>query len=215
MIKTFEFLINTGIESIEGIVDPKEKATVCAELAKAIAMSGVLRGSEVEAEETTPVVEEKKETKKKGAGKKASSKKEALKTENQKEETVTPIAEAPVVETPIAEAPVVETPVVETPVVEEAPQVPQEPIAEEPVATPAPAEVEIVDEWTEEMLTLKAEQLGILNAYVEAWGDAYVYNDCLGCFSENAFTGAENVRPSNIDGFVVYLNELAQQFAQQ
>lgn len=195
MIKTFEFLINTGIESIEGIVDPKEKATVCAELAKAIAMSGVLRGSEVEAEETTPVVEEKKETKKKGAGKKASSKKEALKTENQKEETVTPIAE--------------------TPVVEEAPQVPQEPIAEEPVATPAPAEVEIVDEWTEEMLTLKAEQLGILNAYVEAWGDAYVYNDCLGCFSENAFTGAENVRPSNIDGFVVYLNELAQQFAQQ
>lgn len=195
MIKTFEFLINTGIESIEGIVDPKEKATVCAELAKAIAMSGVLRGSEVEAEETTPVVEEKKETKKKGAGKKASSKKEALKTENQKEETVTPIAEAPVVE--------------------EAPQVPQEPIAEEPVATPAPAEVEIVDEWTEEMLTLKAEQLGILNAYVEAWGDAYVYNDCLGCFSENAFTGAENVRPSNIDGFVVYLNELAQQFAQQ
>lgn len=200
MIKTFEFLINTGIESIEGIVDPKEKATVCAELAKAIAMSGVLRGSEVEAEETTPVVEEKKETKKKGAGKKASSKKEALKTENQKEETVTPIAEAPVAETPV---------------VEEAPQVPQEPIAEEPVATPAPAEVEIVDEWTEEMLTLKAEQLGILNAYVEAWGDAYVYNDCLGCFSENAFTGAENVRPSNIDGFVVYLNELAQQFAQQ
>lgn len=198
MIKTFEFLINTGIESIEGIVDPKEKATVCAELAKAIAMSGVLRGAE--AEETTPVVEEKKETKKKGAGKKASSKKEALKTENQKEETVTPIAE---------------TPVVEAEVVEETPQVPQEPIAEEPVATPAPAEVEIVDEWTEEMLTLKAEQLGILNAYVEAWGDAYVYNDCLGCFSENAFTGAENVRPSNIDGFVVYLNELAQQFAQQ
>lgn len=200
MIKTFEFLINTGIESIEGIVDPKEKATVCAELAKAIAISGVLRGSEVEAEETTPVVEEKKETKKKGAGKKASSKKEALKTENQKEETVTPIAEAPVVEETVKE---------------EEPQVPQEPIAEEPVATPAPAEVEIVDEWTEEMLTLKAEQLGILNAYVEAWGDAYVYNDCLGCFSENAFTGAENVRPSNIDGFVVYLNELAQQFAQQ
>lgn len=200
MIKTFEFLINTGIKSIEGIVDSKEKAIVCAELAKAIAMSGVLRGTEVEAEETTPVVEEKKETKKKGAGKKASSKKEALKTENQKEETVTPIAE---------------TPVAEAEVVEEAPQVPQEPIAEEPVATPAPAEVEIVDEWTEEMLTLKAEQLGILNAYVEAWGDTYVYNDCLGCFSENAFTGAENVRPSNIDGFVVYLNELAQQFAQQ
>lgn len=203
MIKTFEFLINTGIESIEGIVDPKEKATVCAELAKAIAMSGILRGTE--AEETTPVVEEKKETKKKSSGKKSSSKKEALKTENQKEETVTPMEEAPVAQTPVAEAEIVE----------ETPQVPQEPIAEEPVATPAPTEVEIVDEWTEEMLNLKAEQLGILNAYVEAWGDTYVYNDCLGCFSENAFTGAENVRPSNIDGFVVYLNDLAQQFAQQ
>lgn len=201
MIKTFEFLINTGIASIEGIVDPKEKAIVCADLAKAIAMSGILRGAE--AEETTPVVEEKKETKKKGATKKASAKKEALKTENQKEETVTPIVETP--------APVE--------VEEEVPQVPQEPIVEEPVAEePANipvAEAEIVDEWTEEMLTLKAEQLGILNAYVEAWGAEYVYNDCLGCFSENAFTGAENVRPSNIDGFVVYLNELAQQFAQQ
>ena len=114
--------------------------------------------------------------------------------------------------------------VVEEPQVPEEPQTPVEeepiaeapaPVEEEPIATAPTQEVEIVDEWTDEMCTLKAEQLGILNSYVEAWGDAYVYNDCLGCFSEGAFTGAENVRPSNIDGFVVYLNEIAQQFAQQ
>lgn len=195
MIKTFEFLINTGIESLEGIIDSKEKAMACAELAKAIAMSGILRGTE--SEETLTPTEEKKETKKKSTNKRSTSKKEALKTENQKEETVTPITEAP------------------TEIIEEEPQTPQEPVAEAPVASQTQTEIEIVDEWTEEMLNLKAEQLEILNAYVEAWGDTYVYNDCLGCFSENAFTGAEHVRPSNIDGFVIYLNELAQQFAQQ
>lgn len=202
MIKTFEFLINTGVQSLEMVADGEKKAAICAELAKAIAMSGVLRGTEVE-EEPTPVEEPKTTGKgKKTTSKKSNSKKESLKTENQKEETVTPVEEAPV------------APEMPTEPVEEAPQAP---IEEEPTPVPAPAatEVEVVDEWTEEMLTLKAEQLGILNSYVEAWGEEYIYTDCLGCFSENAFTGAENVRPSNIDGFVVYLNQLAEQFAQQ
>lgn len=201
MIKTFEFLINTGVQSLEMVADGEKKAAICAELAKAIAMSGVLRGTEVE-EETTPVEEPKTTGKgKRSTSKKSNSKKEALKTENQKEETVTPVEEAPA------------APEMPTEPVEEAPQAP---IEEEPTPVPAPtAEVEVVDEWTEEMLTLKAEQLGILNSYVEAWGADYVYTDCLGCFSENAFTGADNVRPSNIDGFVVYLNQLAEQFAQQ
>lgn len=204
MINTFEFLINTGVQSLEMIADAEKKATVCAELAKAIAMSGVLRAAEVEEDSTEE--EQPKTTKGKKSSTKKNSKKESLKTENQKEETVTPIEEEQVVEAPAV-------PVEEEPVAE-APQAPVE--AAEEVPAPAPtAEVEIVDEWTEEMLTLKAEQLGILNSYVEAWGEEYVYNDCLGCFSENAFVGAENVRPSNIDGFVVYLNQLAQQFAQQ
>lgn len=200
MIRTFEFLINTGVSSVEGIVDPKERAMVCAELAKAIAMSGVLREPEVE--ETAEQAEEKKEAKRKAASKgKGNSKKEALKTENQKEETVTPVKE--------------EVAVPETPAVPEEPVAPA--VEEEVVKTPAvaPTEVEIVDEWTDEMLTLKAEQLELLNSYVAAWGEEYVYNDCLGYFSEGAFAGAENVRPSNIDGFVVYLNQLAEQFAQE
>lgn len=200
MIRTFEFLINTGVSSVEGIVDPKERAMVCAELAKAIAMSGVLREPEVE--ETAEQAEEKKEAKRKAASKgKGNTKKEALKTENQKEETVTPVKE--------------EVAVPETPAVPEEPVAPA--VEEEVVETPtvAPTEVEIVDEWTNEMLTLKAEQLELLNSYVAAWGEEYVYNDCLSYFSEGAFAGADNVRPSNIDGFVVYLNQLAEQFAQE
>ena len=192
MIKTFEFLINTGVSAVEGIVDPKERATVCAELAKAIAMSGVLRESEV-AEETAQQAEEKKEAKKKASKGKGNAKKDALKTENQKEETATPVEE----------------------VKQEESTTPAEPQIIEEEVPAAPAEVEIVDEWTDEMLTLKAEQLELLNSYVAAWGEDYVYGDCLGYFSEGAFSGAENVRPSNIDGFVVYLNQLAEQFAQE
>lgn len=198
MIKTFEYLINTGVSAVEGIVDAKERAMVCAELAKAVAMSGVLKASDVDESISPSDIEkpekETKETKKSSKSSK-STKKDALKTENQKAETTTPVEEPAAVEQP---------------------EVPQVPVEEETVETPAPTqEVEIVDEWTEEMQQLKAEQLEILNSYVEAWGDEYVYNDCLGCFTENTLVGAENVRPSNIDGFVVYLNELAQQFAQE
>ena len=186
MINTFEFLINTAVENLEMIGDAKDKATICAELAKAIAMSGALR-PETEVI-PAPVKEEKEEPKK--TSKKKSNKKDALKTENTK--TPAPVEEA-------------------------APEIPEEPVVTPPEMPEEPAqvpEVEIVDEWTEEMQELKTEQLQLLNAYVEAWGEEFVYNDCLSAFSEGALVGGENVRPSNIDGFVVYLNELAQQNAE-
>lgn len=194
MINTFEFLVNTAVESLEMIADAEKKATICAQLAQAIALSGALR-PEISVESIAPIQEVKEEPKK--ASKKKTSKKDSLKTENTK----------------VASAPVEET----TPVEESAPQapaVPEEPVSvpEEPVA--AAPEVEFVDEWTDAMQEAKAEQLGLLNAYVEAWGEEFVYGDCLTAFSEGAFAGGENVRPSNIDGFVVYLNELAQQNAQ-
>lgn len=197
MINTFEFLINTAVENLEMIGDAKDKATICAELAKAIAMSGALR-PETEVI-PAPVKEEKEEPKK--TSKKKSNKKDALKTEN----TKTP---APV-EEPVTLA--------EEPTQEIAPEIPEEPVVTPPEMPEEPAqvpEVEIVDEWTEEMQELKTEQLQLLNAYVEAWGEEFVYNDCLSAFSEGALVGGENVRPSNIDGFIVYLNELAQQNAE-
>ena len=197
MINTFEFLINTAVENLEMIGDAKDKAAICAELAKAIAMSGALR-PETEVI-PAPVKEEKEEPKK--TSKKKSNKKDALKTEN----TKTP---APV-EEPVTPA--------EEPTQEIAPEIPEEPVVTPPEMPEEPAqvpEVEIVDEWTEEMQELKTEQLQLLNTYVEAWGEEFVYGDCLSAFSEGALVGGENVRPSNIDGFVVYLNELAQQNAE-
>lgn len=177
MLKTFESLINTGVEALEMVADAEKKAMICAELAKAIAMSGALKmdgGVEVAEVE---VVEEKKK-----APAKKSAKKEALKPEASKGTPEVP-------EEPVTE-------------------VPEEPVAEEPVA---PAEEPIMeDEWTEEMQTLKAEQLELLAAYVEAWGQDYVYGDCLSAMTEGQLTGGENVRPSNIDGFLAYLNALAQ-----
>lgn len=200
MIKTFEFLINTGVQSLEYIPEGEKKASICAELAKAIALSGVLNQT-TQIEDNTDTEEKfktKKTTKK--------SKKDSLKTENQKEETVTPIEETTNTEVIKQQY--------QQPVIEEVENVNQEIIEEEITAIPETTE-QMTDSWTEEMCKIKAEQLELLNRYVEAWGDEYVYNDCLRCFSENTFVGSENVRPSNIDGFIYYLNELAQQFAQQ
>lgn len=190
MRNVFEYLVNTGMEQLELIGDAEKKATICAELAKAVAQSGLLTVGT----EDVAAVETKKEEKATKKSTKKNSKKDALKPEASK-----------VVEEPVE--------VPQEPVVEEAVEVPQEPVAEESVA--APQEPEITDEWTDEMCELKAEQLELLTAYCEAWGEDYVYGDCLGAFSEGAFTGAENVRPSNIDGFVVYLQELNSQFSQE
>lgn len=70
-------------------------------------------------------------------------------------------------------------------------------------------ETEVVDQWTDEMSELKAEQVERLKEFVEAWGEDYVYEECLGAWSEGAFTGVDNVRPTNIDGFVSYLEMIS------
>lgn len=205
MRNVFEYLVNTGMEQLDLIADAEKKALICADLAKAIAQSGLLSGSVTVEEkvETQEPKEEKKTTKK---STKKNSKKDALKPEASKVETTTTEIVEEEIEVP--QAPEV------TEVTEE---VPQEPVMEETIETPQEpvAEVEMVDEWTDEMCELKAEQLELLSAYCEAWGEDYVYGDCLGAFSEGAFSGAENVRPSNIDGFVVYLQELNSQFSQE
>ena len=199
MKELFEQLINTGVENLE-MVEPAQKSAICAELAKAIAMSGLLVQTPLVAE-SIPAEEVKKEEKKedkkpatKGKGKtKSKTEKEALKPEagKGKKEEKAPAAPA---EEPVAEAP-------------------QEPVVEEPVVTPQSHES--LDEWTPELTTEKKEQLALLQAYVEAWGEDYVYNDCLGAFTNNVLQGAGAVRPSNIDGFVVYLQQLSEQFSNQ
>lgn len=186
MKEKFEQLINIGMEQLDFIDNPKDKALVCAELAQAIISTGVfLEIGETSKDVNEPEVKEEKKT----AKKKTSSKgKSALKKEAAKEEITEEIA---------PEAP--------NEIKEEVPEMPEVPT--EPVSN----EVEIADEWTEEMIELKGEQLGRLNQYVDAWGEEYVYGDALLAFSEGAFSGGENVRPTNIDGFLAYLDALATQ----
>ena len=57
MRNVFEYLVNTGMEQLELIGDAEKKATICAELAKAVAQSGLLTAG------TEEVVETKKEEK--------------------------------------------------------------------------------------------------------------------------------------------------------
>ena len=186
MLKTFEYLINAGVESLEMVADAEKKATICAELAKAIAMSGALNNAVMTSEDQDAKSTKKEEKK---ANKKSNTKKDALKPEASKGSKAEPKEEAETVE-------------------EEPVQTPAQPEAEQ--AAPQP-EVEVVDEWTEEMQQLKASQLELLSQYCEAWGEDFVYNDCLSAMTEGQLVGAENVRPTNIDGFLVYLEQLAQQ----
>lgn len=179
MKEVFEFLVQTGMDQIELIAEPKEKALACAALATAVAKSGLLMPMITLEGQTACLTnvepEPIKETgKKKAAGKKKVEAKDVLKPEAAK-------IEAP------------------APIVEEQIETPQEPVE--------------TDEWTDETCTERAEELTMLNQYVEAWGEDYVYVDCLTAFTEGAFSGGENVRPSNIQGFLVYLQQLAEQFA--
>ena len=211
MKELFEQLINTGVENLE-MVEPKDKSMVCAELAKAIAMSGLLSErivTTIEEDTKEPKAEEKTELKKE---KKTSSKSKAAKSKAEKEALKPEAGKGK----KVAEEPVAEEPQEPEVPQEEAPaEIPAEVPQEEVVTEPAAQNLSDLDEWTEALQVEKREQLETLEAYTAAWGEEYVYNDCLSAFTNGVLTGPAAVRPSNIDGFVVYLQQLAEQFSNQ
>lgn len=98
------------------------------------------------------------------------------------------------------EEPVEQAPVDETPKASEVTEDIEEDIPEED------------DNWESEAIReAKNDQLELLQEYVTAWGEDYVYNTLLEAWSEGTFSGVENVRPSNIDGFLAYIAELVKQ----
>lgn len=172
LTKTFLQTLQKGFDAAKLIELPKERAMAYSELAKAIAMTGIIKDTEEMeiSEETTEKEVTEKETKKKTTSKKKESlKNEASKT-TKKESSEQNIEE------------------------DESKNI------EEPSE-----DNELEDQWTDEMSELKAEQVERLKQFVDAWGEDYVYEDCLSAWSEGAFTGVDNVRPTNIDGFVSYL----------
>lgn len=94
----------------------------------------------------------------------------------------------------------------EEPVAAEEPQ--EEVKAEEPQSETVENSAD-TDDWDAPGVQDKyAEQLSRLQAYVDAWGEDYVYGEALSYWSEGAFNSADSIRPSNIDGFLVYLDSL-------
>ena len=189
--QTFVKALKKGFDAANMITEQDKKALAYAELAKAIAATGLVEDVDVSDAETT----DKEDAPKKTDNKKATNiKKDALKPESGK--GAKPKEE----------------------VEEKAPV--QEEIApvEEEAQTETQSEVEIEEEWTDAMVELKSDVLARLAQYTaeDAWGEEYVYNDCVSSFFESAeITGKDNIRPTNIDGFVTYLDQLAEQFAAQ
>lgn len=189
LTKTFRDALQEGFKAAKNL-ESKDKALAYAELAKAIAMTGLVEDlaegpsdvTDSAPKEDTKTVA-KTETKKPAA---TNTKKDSLKTDAGK--GTAPVKEA-----------------VEEKVPEEEEVVPTE------ETTAVADEVAIDEEWTDAMTSAKAEALETLKAYTDAWGEDYVYNDCVNAWSEGAFSGADNIRPTNIDGFITYLEQISTQ----
>lgn len=169
----YKDVLQKGFDAAKLIIDQDKKALAYAELAKAIAATGLVENLEGVITET-----ETKETKKTESKKTtANTKKDSLKADAGKG----------------------------TEVKEE-----KEEVAPTPVEENTSTEAEVTDEWTEEMTTAKAEALGRLKQYTDAWTEDYVYNQCVPAFFEDkTVLGGDNIRPTNIDGFITYLDQIA------
>lgn len=185
--KVFLSLINKGNEAAQAITDNDKRATAFAELANAVANSGLLHIEDEVSEAADPanteevVKEEKAKDKKKDKEsiKKGSGKTKAKETKE--------VKQAPV----------------------------PTPAEDEAIEAAETVEAEIVDEWTEEAEAEFQNELNDLNWYVENWTEDYVYNQCVAAFFEDSsIVGAEHIRPSNIVAFLTYLYELSKQAEQ-
>lgn len=194
--EVFTDLIVKGAKTAEVIPEADKKAMAYAALAQAIADSHLLI-------EFTQVDSIKLEAEGKESIKPAASKGKKKATSKSKEET--PVA---VVEEEIKS---------QDPIKEEIKEIVKE-IAEKEEATkteevPVEAnELIIEDEWTEAMQNHFAEDLDLLNQYIEAWTSSYVAGDCLRAFFEDQTITEDQlwdyIRPANLNGFVTYLISL-------
>lgn len=204
--RQFVEILNKGLEAAKMITEADKKALAYAELAKAVAQTGLVTGEGHESSTTTeeqPKKEAKKETKKK-TGKDSLS--PAAGKGKKKTETAPESVTEPEVEMPEEEIMPEVEPTVEAETAAEHPGVDTTHVEAE-----VETEVELDEEWTDAMCELKAEALERYNAYCEAWGEDFVNNDCVERFFEGAYRGAEYIRPTNIDGFISYLDQLSAQ----
>ena len=209
--EVFIDFINEGEKSAKMILDADKKAMAYAALAQALADSHLM------IEMSTGIAEV--ETSGKDSLKPEANKggKKGGKTGNKKAADVAPVtpeAEVPAVEqqeAPEAETPLVETPEWLTEVQAELPST-EAPAVEQQEATVAD-EIKVEAEWTEEMLNLKNSEIDLLNSYITAWTEDFIVTKCMtGYFEDSTITADklwEYIRPTNIDGFIAYLEALS------
>lgn len=197
LMKSFQSAINDAnkqVELITGTDAQYKKARVYAELAKAIALTGVINQANVD-----KVIEEKKdnvETKEETASNKTStskSNKDSLKrkstiskvtVEETKESTKDVNKEAEIKEP--------ET-IIET--------------SEIPVAETKDVEEEFTSEWTDTAREYYKDELEFINNLTQSYGEETM-NSCVELYTEGIYKTLNDINPLNIKGYVELMKQL-------
>lgn len=204
LTNTFVGLIQEGVTSMRAISDPKDKALVAAELAKAVASTGLV-GILEDATGVSMTAEEAAETKeaiKEGtAGKVNKPAKPAKPAKPSK--PVKPVKEEPEEEPEVVEGTADEEPV------EEAVETTEETVEETTVEETATSEdtSEDTEEWTDEAVEKYAAELDYINQIREAYGDEGI-EASIADWSEGNYSSFEDITPLNVKGFAAYLEML-------
>jgi hypothetical protein len=200
LTNTFVGLIQEGVQSMRAISDPKDKAMVAAELAKAVASTGLV-GLLENAEGVEMTASESKETKeaiKEGAPGKTNKPAKPAKTVPAKPaKLVKPVKEEAAQEESEPE-------IIETKPEEQEEAIGQEETLPESTVTESSEDTE---EWTEEAIEKYADDLEYINQIREAYGDEGI-EACISDFSEGVYSTFEDISPLNVKGFAAYLEML-------
>lgn len=194
LTNTFVGLIQEGVTSMRAISDPKDKALVAAELAKAVAATGLI-GILDDAQEVSMTAEQAAETK------------EAIK-EGTAGKTNKPAKPAKPVKPKKVEPKQEETPNEPDPKEEEDSQ---DPSADEPKVVEGTAETveasEDTEEWTDEAAAKYADELDYITQVRKAYGDEAI-EASISDWSEGVYSTFEEITPLNVKGFAAYLEML-------
>ena len=197
LTNTFVGLIQEGITAMRAISDPKDKAQIAAELAKAVASTGLV-GILEEPQNVTMTAEEAAETKE--------AIKEGTAGKVKKPAKVKPVKQQEPVEEVQEEVKTVEEPETTEEVAEET-DAPTEEVAEETAEEVVEGDSEDTEEWTEEAVEKYAAELDYINQIREAYGDEGI-EASIADWSEGVYATFDDITPLNVKGFASYLEML-------
>lgn len=193
LTNTFVGLIQEGVTAMRAISDPKDKAMVAAQLARAVASTSLVGISE-DAQEVEMTAEEAAETKeaiKEGTAGKVNKPVKPAKPAK-------PVKAAKPVKEEAAEEPETEPDVVEGAAEEEVTATKEE----------VPADTsEDTEEWTDEAVEKYGAELDYITQIRETYGDEGI-EASISDWSEGVYSSFDDISPLNVKGFASYLEML-------